>query len=129
MKQPSEVLSELSYDAEDFGVVEGDKLDQFLIGGADQLLAGVPVTDVMPLTCPESGKRFRGADIGTFVRLAHECADRTSTVDTEGARLLEVRRLERVHVIVGRTDEDSGAVSREGGRGEHRVTRGVLPQE
>ena len=64
MKPAGDVLKDVTYDTVDFCDGCDALIDDKIIGGGDQLIAGIPITNVVPLTCPESERQFKGADLG-----------------------------------------------------------------
>ena len=71
-------------------MVESDTLDSQLFGGADQLLAGVPIGDILPITCLDSKRQFKGVELNTFARLPHLCEEHTRALEQDKGRILEV---------------------------------------
>ena len=95
MKPVGDVLKDVTYDTVDFGDGCDALIDDKIIGGGDQLMAGIPITNVVPLTCPESERQFKGADLGDFVRLSQACVDQTGLPGMMSP-LMEVRKLRLV---------------------------------
>ena len=108
MKPANEVLKEASYDAYDFGASCDAAIDRKLYGGGDELMAGIPITDVLPLSCPDSERKFKGADLKMFVRLSQMCVDQTGLCGLDSRRF----EVEPLNCGLSATDTAEGATLR-----------------
>ena len=81
MKSPDELLKDMSLDAADFGAFCDEAIDGKLVGDTAHLLAGLPITKVLPVTTSPSDKFFDGVPIGNFLRLSKECVEATGVED------------------------------------------------
>ena len=73
MKDGSELMEDMTYDANDVSAYSDEDLDSASYHSADKLLAGTPLSEVLPIRCPENQRIFKGNDIGTFLRLTKMC--------------------------------------------------------
>ena len=99
MKPVSEMLKDVSFNSNDFGAACDEEIDSALIGSADELLCGVPIREVIPLSCPEDQIKFKGPPIGEFLRLSQQCVDQTGVEDIH-SRVFEAHALVRDQSIL-----------------------------
>ena len=96
MKDPKDLLQDVSWNVDDLGVFTDEEIDNHMVGGKNKLLSGFPMDEVVNTGCADENIVFKGTPIQEFIRFTKDEFDLWSQLPESSFSATSVQEFVRV---------------------------------